>query len=418
MLAVGLVAGTVLVACSGGDGTEPVGAEPATVTVEIADRESPATTAPAVSSTVSSSTVSPSTVPPNTVSSSPALRAEDFAAIAPVVEEFIAERGLEGAGLVLVTADDGIVYEQYWGAFDADRISLVASSSKMVSAGVLMYLHDRGLLDIDAPIAVTMADDPRWSQAPPTITPAQLISNSSGLVGLLPNPAYGPYLCQFLPTGTLQDCAVEILTTAADDADVIAPDTEFRYGGGQWQVAGGLAEAVSGRSWDELVDEVYREPCGIDDFGYNNHFTQLGPVDFNYPTLFDGDLSVLAATDNPNLEGGLYTTVRAYAEVLLMHLRDGRCGDTEVMSAAAIDRLHADRTGEVYSSPTAYGMGWWIDRASGRLTDPGAYGSVAWIDPVRRSGGFLVIEADSVTGSELAGRLYPVIDPIIDGASP
>ena len=70
---------------------------------------------------------------------------------------------------------------------------------KTNTAGVLLRLQDDGLLDMDAPVA-DVAD---WGAGNPSITPAQLVSSSSGLVGLLPNPAYGPYLCQFLVAGTL-----------------------------------------------------------------------------------------------------------------------------------------------------------------------------------------------------------------------
>ena len=105
--------------------------------------------------------------------------------ISPVVQQFVDERGLDGAGLVVVDEQDGIVHEEYWGEFSRDRISLIASSSKMIVAGVLMALDDQGLLDIDAPVA----DVVEWGAGNPTITPAQLLSNSSGLVGLLPNPA-------------------------------------------------------------------------------------------------------------------------------------------------------------------------------------------------------------------------------------
>jgi CubicO group peptidase (beta-lactamase class C family) len=95
-------------------------------------------------------------------------------------------------GLVIVDADDGVVHEEYWGEFGPDRISLVASSSKMITAGVLLRLQDDGLLDIDAPVADVVG----WA-GDPAITTAQLLSNSSGLVGLGPNLAYPPYLCQF-----------------------------------------------------------------------------------------------------------------------------------------------------------------------------------------------------------------------------
>jgi CubicO group peptidase (beta-lactamase class C family) len=197
----------------------------------------------------------------------------DFSAVGPIVEDFVADHGLEGAGLVVVEREDGVVHEQYWGAFDGNRISLVASSSKMITAGVLLRLHDDGLLDIDAPVA----DVAPWGAGNPEVTPAQLVSNSSGLLGLLPDPAYAPYICQFVPDGSLQDCASAIFTTAADDTDVVAPDTEFRYGGAQWQVAGAVAEIAAGRSWAELVEEIYVRPCGLEAWRSTTTSPSSGP---------------------------------------------------------------------------------------------------------------------------------------------
>ncbi|MEP4649798.1 MAG: serine hydrolase domain-containing protein, partial [Ilumatobacter sp.] len=330
----------------------------------------------------------------------------DYSAVEPIVQAFVDERGLNGAGLVVVERDAGVVYEHHWGEFTPDRISLVASSSKMITAGVLLRLSDDGLLDMDAPVA----DAVEWGGGNPDITPAQLVSNSSGLVGLLPNPGYAPYVCQYVASGTLQDCAAQIFTSPDDDGDIVAPDTEFRYGGAQWQVAGAVAEAVSGRSWAELIDEIYVQPCGLDALGYNNHFTQIGSGGFAYPTEFAGDPETLMATDNPNMEGGAFVTTGDYAKLLLMHLRGGTCGDERVLSQGALDTLHADRTGTVYGSDTGYGMGWWVDRATGRISDAGAYGSVPWLDLEDGYGAFLVVEADAVTGGELAAQLYDIVE--------
>lgn len=339
------------------------------------------------------------------------LRRYDFAAIAPIVDAAITEHGLNGAGLVVVHRDDGVVHEQYWGEFGPDRVSLIASSSKMLVAGVLLRLADEGLIDLDAPVA----DAVEWGSGNPTITPAQLVSNSSGLVGLGPNPVYAPYICQFLPGGTLQDCATSIFTTLDDDADVIAPDTEFRYGGAQWQVAGAVAEAVSGRSWAELIDDTYVEPCGVDSLGFNNHWSQFG-VSLGYPREFAGDPTTLTATDNPNMEGGAYVTAPDYARLLLMLLRDGRCDDAQVLSPAAVDRMLADRIGEVYDGSddgAGYGLGWFVDRSTGRHTDPGAFGSVPWLDVDADHGAFLIIEGMGRVGSAIAAELFePVADAI------
>lgn len=409
----------VLIAACGGNESEPastgnavVDTEPAEPPAEPENSDAPSepapTTEPPPAATLAPTTTT--TPEPAPTPDSDAAPAYDFSALSPVVQDFVDERGLNGAGLIIVHRDDGVIHEEHWGEFTPDRISLIASSSKMITAGVLLRLHDDGLLDIDAPIA----DVAEWGTANPDITPAQLVANSSGLVGLLPEPAYGPYICQYVAAGSLQECGAAIFTTADDDGDVIAPDTRFRYGGAQWQVAGAVAEVASGSSWAELIDEIYVQPCDLDTLAFNNHFTQIGTGGFDYPTPFDSDPSTLQPTDNPNMEGGAYVTTGDYGKLLLMHLRGGLCGDNRVLSQSALDRMHADRVAEVYGgdagADTGYGMGWWVDRASGRISDGGAYGSVPWLDLADGYGAYLVIEADSRTGNELAGRLYDLID--------
>ncbi len=340
----------------------------------------------------------------------------DFSAVSPVVETFVTENDLNGAGLIVVQRDDGVVYEDYWGEFDEDRISLVASSSKMITAGVLLRLDDAGLVDIDAPIA----DVVDWGSGNPEVTIAQLLSNSSGLVGLFPNPTYAPYFCQYMATGTMQECAESIFSTADDDADVISPDAEFRYGGAQWQVAGAVAEVASGKSWAELIDETYVQPCGLDALAYNNPFVQLPGASTSYPTAFEADPSTLNATENPNMEGGAYITTGDYGALLLMHLRGGACGDNQVLSPEAVDRMHRDRVleaynGDAYDPESGYGMGWWVDRSTGRISDGGAYGSVPWLDLDGGYGAYLVVESDGQTGNELADQLYDLVEAAITG---
>ena len=45
-----------------------------------------------------------------------------------------------------------------WGEFGPDRISLIASSSKQLTAGVMLALQDQGLLDLDAPLPDIVGD--------------------------------------------------------------------------------------------------------------------------------------------------------------------------------------------------------------------------------------------------------------------
>ena len=96
----------------------------------------------------------------------------------------------------------------------------------MVAARVLLALVDAGQLDIDALIADVLP----YAADHPEITTAQLLSNSSGLPGLMATSKYSGYLCAFSHEGSLQECAEAILTTPSDDDDVVAPDTRFDFG--------------------------------------------------------------------------------------------------------------------------------------------------------------------------------------------
>jgi len=347
------------------------------------------------------------------------------------VSVFLADHGLAGASAAVVHERCGSVHVQGYGAHASDRLYLMASASKVPSAGILLRLADRGLLDLDAPIGQYLA-------APggkPELTVAMLVSNSSGLIGLVDNPLYAPYRCQYQAQGSLGDCALTIYT-ADDSADRAAPDSSFHYGGGQWQLAGGIAEAVSGLRWDELVEETYRQPCGLRRLGYTNPFgiaVQTGGLRsiFDYPAFFQADTRNLPASDNPSVEGGLFSDVSEYGRLLLMHLRGGECDVGRVLSESSATRMRFDRILEAYSGSTAgqagrtaggdsgafagYGLGWWIDREHpGVFADPGLYGSFPWLDLPRGYGAIIALEADGTLGAQLWASAKPALDRVFD----
>ncbi len=336
---------------------------------------------------------------------------EGFDAVDAFAEQFVADAGLEGASLIVVHRDDGVIHQTQYGAFEEGRISLIASSSKMISAGVLLSLQEQGLLDIEAPVS----GQTDWSPGA-DITPAQLVSNSSGLVGLGPDLLYTPYFCQWTPTSSLDDCSTAVLETEADDADVVAPESEFRYGGAQWQVAGGVAEAVSGRTWAELIDETYVEPCGVDSLGYLN----LGQVVSvaGYPTVFGGDPSLHDASENPTIEGGAHITPADYGTLLLMHLRGGQCEGGQVLSQESLDTMHADRMASLgldAGPGTGYGMGWWVDRETGIISDGGAWGTLPWLNLEDGYGAYWVIEDENSTTAGISEELISLVHVAVTG---
>jgi CubicO group peptidase (beta-lactamase class C family) len=335
-----------------------------------------------------------------------------FATVSEIVQGFVDEGGLNGATLIVVDRDLGVLHQGHFGEFGPGRISLVANLSEVTSAGVLMRLHDDGLLDVDAPVADVVA----WGSGNPEVTPAQLLSHSSGMLGGQESQFYGPYVCSMMYAGSLQACGETIFTTPDDDADLVPPDTEFLWPGtgADLQVAGAVAEAASGKTWAELVDEIYVQPCGLEALAYNNPWMQLAfdPATFGYPTEFGGDPSTLAATENPSILGGAYATAEDYAALLLMHLREGMCGDERVLSPESLDLMHEDRVARVYDGGQTdpdtgitwgYGMGWYTERETGAglITNLSIFGSAVGLNMDTGYGAVLLLEATWVDGQAL-----------------
>jgi CubicO group peptidase (beta-lactamase class C family) len=341
----------------------------------------------------------------------------EFAGVGAVIEQFLKDNDLPGATAVVVARDQGQVHQRGYGEFDKDRLHLIASGSKVISAGVLLALSDRGLVDLDAPVSDVLSG---FGQYKAGVTTAQCLSGSSGMLGFIGGTGFGPYICQYIQRGSLQSCTKSLYV--ADDADEsVPPDTEFRYGGAQWQIAGGVAEIASGKSWAELLQEIYIEPCDVPSLGYDNQYerAQLEGHERSYPNFFleDGP----TATKNPNIEGGAYITSGDYGKLLLMHLRGGKCGDQRVLSEAAVARMQEDRIAQAYDGSTGvagmqgYGLGWWIDRDHpGVVMDPGLYGGRAWLDNDRGYAAFIVLEADETLGNALRDEVKPLLDAMFD----
>jgi len=330
----------------------------------------------------------------------------EFTAVDETVARFMEDHSdVKGVTLAVVRTDEGQVYEKGWGDFGADRVSLIASLSKVLSAGVILSLVDEGLLDVDRPVSEYLD----WGDYHPNVTMQQLVSMMSGIPATVfalctPSPCY----CD--PATNIQECARKIFQ---DESSSVAPGTEFRYGAGAWQLAGAVAEVVSGKTWAELVDEKLVAACELSNSGYTNSGATLG-----YPEGFDGNPANAAQTDNPDLGGGAYTTVSDYSKVLLMHLRDGLCEQERVLSPEMVQLMQEDLVPEDAAmfppgwrrEAINYGMGWWkYEDQPGLLVDSGRFGARAILHPDEGWGAIMIIETTTEQGSELRKRLVPVI---------
>ena len=79
-----------------------------------------------------------------------------------------------------------------------------------------MVLHDDESLDFD--IEATIDNYLPWEGVYGDRTTAQLVSNTSGIPGLSKLRVYGPHMCQFSSTTTLDQCARILYSVQLEDS--------------------------------------------------------------------------------------------------------------------------------------------------------------------------------------------------------
>ncbi len=236
-----------------------------------------------------------------------------------------------------------------------------ASTSKLVSAVIILRLVERGYLSLsDRPQDYIRAWPISDNDSLYGMSLAQLLSFTSGLTD---EP-----LCLNLARADFRRCVIKIGTRNAGNG--IVPGKEFYYSGTHLQVAGLMAiKALGVSSWQDVFS-LFKTETG----------------------LFSTSTYDLPSSANPRLAGGMHWTGKEYM-AFLKALKDG-----ELLSDYWTSQLLADHTlsATMVNSPAKsklgedwhYGFGLWHEcqsksfdcNAGERVSSPGAYGAYPFWD--------------------------------------
>ena len=320
----------------------------------------------------------------------------DFSEVDATFQSFIDESLIfDGISYVVVDAE-GTLHTGTFGDHTENTVVMLASTSKVPAVMTLMALEEdpASTFSMSQPIGEVLPFDGVYADR----TPAQLVSNTSGIPGLRQLGLYGPHLCQFSFEESIEfeACGQILLSVPLPDSHAAGSISD--YGGSQWQLAGVTAAVSANATWNQLVDQYLATPCGLEVFTFGNMWENL--------SLWDGTPDSLLGQSNPNIEGGAITNLADYAKLLQVHLNDGYCGETQVLSEAALAEMRVDRGGVVAEDPVPYGMGWWINTDNlGVYDDPGAFGSVSFLDVERGFGGYVAIDDYTRIDADAPARL-------------
>jgi CubicO group peptidase (beta-lactamase class C family) len=320
------------------------------------------------------------------------------------------------AGVVTLVMQDGkIVHEAAVGNADLDRktpmttdsVFWIASMTKSVSATTIMTLVDEGKLSLDEPASKWLPELGKVKLAngqPPArpITLRDLMSHTSGLAFPPRKATDGAH--------SLKSYTLELVKAPL----AFEPGSSYEYGFGI-TVAGRIAEIVSGKSFDALMNERIIAPLGMKDTSFHPDDRLRGRFAKTYKTDDDGEGLVRAnnpfvtsdAGDRRMTEpsGGLFSTARDMSKFYQMILDGGLYEGKRIISEAAI----AEMTHPLPASGKAsYGLGWQCSHSdkptiAGFSTKAfghgGAFATHGWIDPEKKLVTVFMVQNVMVKGS-------------------
>jgi CubicO group peptidase (beta-lactamase class C family) len=291
-----------------------------------------------------------------------------------------------------VQRQDGRQYSFNRGSSTLQTPYQSASTSKLVSAVIILRLVEQGYLSLDARPQDHIAGWPIGSgDSLFPMTLAQLLNFTSGLAV---QPEVEP-ACLNDPDSNLNACVITIANTYAGNS--IIPGSQFLYASTHMHVAGQMAVGARGvAGWQEVFAEFQ---------------SQTG--------LFPSSTFDLPSVANPRIAGGMRLTGEDYM-TFLKALRDGL-----LLNAASMSQLLTDHTASAtiaYSPMFAgigggvglgedwhYGFGLWHECRSTtfncvpgtRVSSPGALGSYPFWD---RSKGYTgIVVREGVFGTLVSG---------------
>jgi uncharacterized protein YbbC (DUF1343 family)/CubicO group peptidase (beta-lactamase class C family) len=317
-----------------------------------------------------------------------AIFSQELNPIAAIVRDEIARGHVPGA-VVLIGKGDRILYRHAFGLratkphpapMTTDTIFDLASLTKVVATTTaIMQLAQRGMLELDAPVARYWPSFAAAGKSDMTIR--ELLTHYSGLKGDLNlSRRWSGY-----------DTAMEMLVA---DRPVFAPGTHYLYSDENFEALGEVAQGVSGLPLDLYCRRNIFDPLGMENTGFKEWGKDGGRI--AQTQWLDGKPS--DAVNDPTAgrmggiagHAGLFSSTDDLAIFARMLLHRGRLRGAAILSPASVAQMTLPESPA--GGTRLRGFGWDIGAPltsnrhalfpAGSYGHTGYTGTMLWIDPV------------------------------------
>jgi sialate O-acetylesterase len=360
------------------------------------------------------------------------------AELAARLRHYVDDQVMAGAVLLVADAKSGrVLARETLGLADiagarpmrADDVFWVASMTKPVTAAAFMMLVDEGRAGLDDPVEKHLPGfhnlrvaKPAGPPVPPatTITIRHLLSHTAGLRFV--NTADK----SVIDSVPLKTSVEHLLLDPLEDE----PGTKYLYSNAGIDTVGRIIEILSGKPYEQFLQERLFDPLGMTDTTFHPTPAQLRRLAKTYKTTADKKGLAETRTNyltfpldapgrHPSPSGGLFSTAADMLRFCLMLAGEGVLDGRRYLTPEAMRLMTAKQTGPLVAKD--YGLGLAVDGAPDRRTF--GHGGALKTDMMVENGLiriFLVQQAGIWSAGDPAGdfarearRLFPAGEDII-----
>jgi CubicO group peptidase (beta-lactamase class C family) len=284
------------------------------------------------------------------------------------IDEQLRAAHVPGLALAVVLGRE-IIFARGFGITSVEDASLpitpqtlfrIGSTTKPLTGTAIMRLVDAGILDLDTPLSqyldwFTLSED----HAAERVTLRMLLSHTAGLptmyqvAGPRDPAALGAYLRQTLPTVPL----------------VASPGTLWSYSNLGLNLAGYVAEVVTGTPFPQLMQEWVFEPLQMTRTTFDPLVAMTYPLAQSHVLGSDSAVCVghrYADNTTMNPSGMACSTVLDLANFALMQLNQGQFQGQSFLPPASIAEMQRQQADPYVGLDAGYGLTFFIGRNQGR----------------------------------------------------
>ncbi|MDZ4687847.1 MAG: serine hydrolase domain-containing protein [Planctomycetaceae bacterium] len=197
------------------------------------------------------------------------------------------ERGLHTGAQVFVShhgrvlADVGLGDARPGVPMTAEHLTLWLSAGKPLTAALTVRLWERGLIDLDAPVAAVIPEFAANGKG--RITPRHILTHTAGLRTVETG----------WPTASWNE-TIGRICAASLDADAVPGETAGYHTASSWFVLGEIAQRLCGRPFVDVIRDEIFQPCGMTDTRSSISATELPTLSERIAPLWERSRTGLA----------------------------------------------------------------------------------------------------------------------------